>query len=521
MIVDELITVLGLQTDPKAKQEASSFGKVIGGITAAAVAAGAALTAAAVAVQAYASRQAEAIDQSAKMAAAFGLSFEAFQELEYAAMASGAEVNEFRMDLENLAKRIADTEVMSKLGIQTRNATGDLKSLDEVIAEVAAKMEGMSTAEQNMLTDQLGLSPSALKLFQQGAGGIAALRQEALDLGLVLDSTAKEKAARYQISLLRARSVVDALGKAISVSLLPAMSDSLDAFTKWISANREFVSGAIKQVVDGVTKGFEMFGAAVSYVLGLVMDFLGPMDSLAQGLDATNAIALTVAVALGAIAAAVLAATWPVLAITAAIGALVLIFDDLYAAIQGQPSVIGSWVAAFQEAYPGISGVLSGIFDLVSKLASLFVDVLGPAFSRGAEVASAAFTFILDTLMDALGAIEALIMGSDPFEVMGDLFQKQVDRILGLAKTLGEGVLSLIDGTFGTSLAAPTVPAASPIPASIVQGSGGGGTVNNTVNNTINGAGNPRSVAEEVVRRSGMGQTLQMNSPGLSGPQAY
>lgn len=519
MIVDELITILGLQTDPKAKSEAGKFGKIISGVATAAVAAGAALVAASAAVQAYAARQAAAIDTSAKMADAFGLSFEAFQEIEYAAMASGAEVQEFRMDLENLAKRIADTDMMSKLGVQTRDATGNLLTLDEVLAGIAGQMEGMSTAEQNMLVDQLGLSPSALKLFQQGAGGIAALRQEALDLGLVLDSTAKEKAARYQISLLRARSVVDALGKSISVALLPAMSDSLEGFTKWIAANREFISGSIKQVVEGVGRGFEMFGAALDYVLRLVMDFIGPMGGLVEGLDATQAIALTVATALGAIAVATIAATWPIIAIGAAIVGLILIFEDLYAAIKGQPSVIGEWVKAFQEAYPGISSVLTGIFDIVTKLVSLFIDVLGPVFGRVVDIAAAQFEFLLGSIKGMLDAVEKIIMGANPFDVLGDLFKDQVDRILDLAKTLGSSITSLIDSTFGTSLSAPATTA--PVPASIVQGAGGGSTMNQTVTNNINGAGNPRAVAEEVVRRSGLGQTLQMNSPGLTGPQAY
>lgn len=524
MVVDELVTILGLEADPKAAKNAEAFGKMLGGIIAAGIKAGAALTAAAGAVVAYADRQSKAIDQQGKFADAIGVSFEALQQLEYAQQQAGGSTDELRGDLEKLTKTMASpvpgeyNQTLYQLGVRARDSAGKLRSADEVLTDIAGKFESMSKQRQIQFAEKLGITPGTVKLLQQGTGGIAALRKEAVDLGLVLDQSAKEKAARYQTSLLRVRSVVDALGKSISVALLPAMADSLDTFTKWIGANREFIAGGIKQIVDGVALGFRMFGNAVEYVYNLIVGMLGPVDSLVAGLDATQAIALTVAFALTGMAVALLAATWPALAVTAAIAALVLIFEDLYAAINDQPSVIGGWVKAFQQAYPGISGVLASIYDLVSRLVSLFVDSLGPAFSRGAELATAAFSFILESLADVLGAIESIISGADPFEIMGNLFNKQVERILGLAKTLGKGVLGIIDGIFGSTLSAGMA-ATAPIPASIVQGTSGGGTVNNNLVQNINGTGNPSAVAQESVSR--MGLNLQATNPGMLGPVVY
>lgn len=518
MIVDELVTLLGLKVDPAAQGEAQGFGKILGGVTQLAVAAGAALAAAAGAVGAYAARQAEAIDQSAKMAEAFGLSFEAFQELEFAAASSGAEVNEFRMDLENLAKRIADTDALSELGIQAKDANGNLKSTEQVIGDIAAKFEGLSNAEQNRLTDQLGLSPSALKLFQQGAGGIEQLREEARALGLVLDEDAKKKAAAFQGSLLRTRSVIDALGKSISVGLLPGMTSALDGFGDWIIANRGFISSAVTQVVEGVALGFEMIGDAISYVYGLVVSFIGPMDGLIDGLDATQAIAILVAGALAAVAVSVIAATWPFIAAAAAIGAVVLIVDDLYSALNGGDSIIGGWVESFTTAYPEISGVLGSILDLLSSIASFVGTVLSSVFTNWGGAVIDVIGQVLGAFGDVLGAIEKIIGGANPFEVLGDLFQKQVDRILNIGKTLGQGVLDTLGGIFGGSALAKPL-ASAPVPASVVQGgASGGSSVTNTNTFNINGAGNPSAVANELISRGGLGQTLQQSRPGLNGP---
>ena len=515
-VVDELITLLGLKVDPKAEGEAQGFGKILGGVTQLAVAAGAALAATAGAVGAYAAKQAEAIDQSAKMADAFGLSFEAFQELEFAAQQSGAEVNEFRMDLENLAKRIADTDALAELGIQARDSTGQLKSTEEVIGDIAKKFEGLSNAEQNRLTDQLGLSPSALKLFQQGGDGIQRLRDEAISLGLVLDENAKKKAAAFQGSLLRTRSVVDALGKSISVGLLPSMTEALDGFSSWVIANRAFISSAVTQVVEGVAKGFDLLGSALSYVGGLIMDFIGPIDGMVDGLDATQAIAILVAGALAAVAVSVIAATWPFIAAGAAIAAVVLIIEDLYAALTGGDSIIGGWVESFTSSYPEIAGVFGSILAFLGAIASFVGDVLVSVFTNWGGAVLDTIGLVLGAFGDIIGAIEAIIGGANPFEVLGDLFMKQVDRILNIAKTLGSGILDTFGGIFGGS-SAPASASSAPIPAGVIQ-SGASGTSNQNTTINVNGAGNPNAVAQEVVNRGGLGQTLQQSKPGMRGP---
>lgn len=516
-IVDELVTLLGLDVDPKAKGEASAFGKILGGVTAAAAAAGAALVAASGAISAYAMVQAEAIDKSGKMADAFGINFEAFQELEFAAKKSGAEVEEFRMDLENLSKTLDDNDALKEMGISAKDATGKLRSTDAVLMDIAKKFEGMTKGEQNKFTDQLTLSPSALKLLQQGGAGLAKLRAEARSLGLVLDETAKNKAARFQSSLLNSRSVVDALGKSISVGLLPAMSGALDNFTDWITKNREFISGSIKQVVEGVGLGFEMVGDAVAYLWKQFVKLTGPLDGLLGPLDATQAIALTVAVAMGALAIATLAATWPFIAIGAAIGAVILIIDDLYSAFTGGDSIIGGWFKEFETAFPGITAGFMSILEVMGQVSGFIGSDMLTAIKQIATFFADVFSAVIQTVTSTIKAIDKIISGANPFDVLPQMFKEQFDIIFDLA---GKYVGKLVDTFketfgFGDSAAAP---ASANVAPDVVRGGAGGGTQSNTNTFNINGAGDPAAVANEVVKRGGLGQTLQQSSPGLSGP---
>lgn len=516
-IVDELVTLLGLDVDPKAKGEASAFGKILGGVTAAAAAAGAALVAASGAISAYAMVQAEAIDKSGKMADAFGINFEAFQELEFAAKKSGAEVEEFRMDLENLSKTLDDNDALKEMGISAKDATGKLRSTDAVLMDIAKKFEGMTKGEQNKFTDQLTLSPSALKLLQQGSAGLAKLRAEARSLGLVLDETAKNKAARFQSSLLNSRSVVDALGKSISVGLLPSMSDALDKFTDWIQKNKEFISSKIKQVVDGVGLGFEMIGDAVSYAWKELTKIIGPIEDANEQLDITQAVAILVAIAMGALAIATLAATWPYLLIAAAILVVVAALDDLYSYLNGGDSIIGRWVDKFTEAFPEISKSISKLFDMVGEATGMIGQDMMVALKQIGTFLSDVFDALVDSVILTLKAIEELVAGGNPFEVLPRLFKEQFDIIFDLA---GKYVGKLVDtfkDVFGFGDSAP-VGASANVAPEVVRGGAGGSSQNNTNTFNINGAGDPAAVANEVVKRGGLGQTLQQSSPGLSGP---
>jgi hypothetical protein len=521
-VVDELVTLLGLEVDPKAQGAASGFGKILGGVVTAAAAAGAALAAAASAVGAYAVMQADAIDKSGKMADAFGINFQAFQELEFAAQQSGAEVEEFRMDLENLSKTLDDNDALKEMGINAKDATGKLRSTDEVLMDIAGKFETLSKGEQNQFTDKLGLSPSALKVLQQGGKGLQGLRDQAKSLGIVLDDNAKNKAAKFQSSLISARSVVDGLGKSISVSLLPAMADSLDAFTAWIGKNKEFISSTIKQVVDGVALGFSMFGDAVSYLYKQFVRLIGPIEDSLGPLDATQAIAIAVAIAFGALAVAVISATWPFIAAAVAIAAVVVVLDDLYSAFTGGDSVIGGWVSQFAEAFPAITAGIMSLIDALGEIAAYLFGSMAESIKFFASVFGDVISAVVDLVKNFLVTLEAIMSGANPFSALSDFFQKEFDIILDLAGKIGEKITGLFSGLFGeeevsVSASSASAPSAAPMGADVIKG-GGSSSQTNTNTFNINGSGDPAAVANEIVKKGGLGQTLQQSSPGMTGP---
>lgn len=521
-VIDELVTLLGLEIDPKATSTAEKYGAIIGKVTTVAVAAGTALIAAATAVNAFAASQAAAIHQTGEFADRIGVSFERLQELEYAAEKSGGSINDLRGDLEKFSKLRPGDPV-------------------ETLLRAADRMQGMSRRGQMRFAEMIGISPGTLKLIQQGREGIEQLTKRSRELGLILDNTAKERAAKAVSAFTDFRNVIGAVGRSIAAELLPNITRGTNAVTGWVVENSKWIRQGLVQLVDGVSKGFEMVGNALGKVVGWVKQLISPFGKFVEGLDASQPIAIAVATALGVLTlamipfiAGLIAANLPIIIMTAAIAALVLAIDDLYAFFNGGDSIIGGWVKSFTDAYPNIAA-------WVKDIGGLFVDLavwIATALLRAAGHVIDAIEMILpvvgkiiggavDLITGFYGIIEDLIAGKNPFEGLITWFSEIGTRLKEMALNLGKNILSGITGglgSLGESLVnalgggyamSATVGASANVPAGNLAG---GGTVNNTINQNISGAGDPRAVGQEAANRSGMGVALQQLRPGMSGP---
>jgi len=505
-IVDELVTLLGLKVDPKAKGDAADFTRIIDGVTSGAVAMGAALVTAATTFKAFAIGQAFAIDEAGKFADANRISFERLQELEYAQKRAGGSVQDLRSDLASLNKTMSHMQPgqynagMMMMGISSRDAAGKLRTADDILLSVADRMQGMSKQRQMVLAEKLGISAGTLKLLQKGRDGIKELTDRSRDLGIILDESAKEKAAKFKDATVEMDVVVQGLAKSISVGLIPGLTEGAEAVTKFVLANRKWIASGIKQSVDGVGQGFEMVAKFTKWAYDGINKLIGPTAGLNKELDATQAIALAVAVAIGAIALSTLAATWPILLMVAGITAVILVLEDLYAAFNGQKSIIGDWVKSFTDAYPNISAALGNILSFGWKVASFF----GGFFIDAISAFGSKFMAITETLIGAWSTFFGLI------EKVGTF----IGNVAGWAVTPmgpdGTNSITKAEKAFAPGSQAPT-------PAGVMRGAGGGGNVTNN-NVTVNGAGDPRAVGQDVVNRAGMGQNLQMIQPGMTGP---
>lgn len=250
-----------------------------GAVAAAAIAAGAAIGAAITdAVKAWTSTG----DEVAKMARRTGWGVESLSELRYAAKIAGTELAEFELGTRRLSKAIIEGSEGSETMVQNFDALGiDLRDLRALSPEDQFWAVSMALAD---LQDPTLKAAIALELFgrtgtqmfpllEEGAEGIAALREEAHTLGVTFDEETGGAAEELADAFTNVQEGVNGIKFAIAEILGPELTELIETKIKpmlidlaeWIRNNQELrdtlvamVQG-IGWVVDAVQKLIEAF----------------------------------------------------------------------------------------------------------------------------------------------------------------------------------------------------------------------------------------------------------------------
>ena len=234
----------------KTSEEAEGFGnKLANGVkTAGKWAAGVAGAAVAVggAMLKAAKDTASEMDAVDKASQRMKISAESYQELAHAANMSGVEMS----TLEKAAKKLEGT------GLNLDDALNEIYSLQtaEERAAKAAELFGDSVAYQ--------MTP----LLNESAEGMAAMRQEAHDLGLVMSEDAVKNGAALDDMFTKVESSISALKTSLVAEFMPYIMEILD----WVTQNIPKITSTVKSVMNAILP-------IVKPILNAIMDMLPPL----------------------------------------------------------------------------------------------------------------------------------------------------------------------------------------------------------------------------------------------------
>ena len=234
----------------------------MGGLKPAAIGVGIAAGAAAVGgIAAFAkssiSAFAQAGDEVQKMSLRVGFSTEALSELKHAAELSGTSLG----SLENGVKRMQRTILDAENGLST--AVDAFEMLGVEMADVESKSpEEQFTLLSNALADVEDASRRSalaqqvfgragtqlLPMLAAGKDGLAAMRQEAHDLGMVFDQDAANSAAEYNDSLTRLQGAFQGIQFAVGEALIPVLIPLIEKMTQIATVARNYVGPAIQAI---------------------------------------------------------------------------------------------------------------------------------------------------------------------------------------------------------------------------------------------------------------------------------
>jgi hypothetical protein len=271
----------GIKGIQKAGEQANSalggMGKILGSVTGGVLALGAGLSAAG--VVAFAKGAIDAADNMRDLSQKTGVSVENLSRFQQAAQMAGTDVEAVGKGLVKLGRNMVEAaetgkgpaaEALNYLGISAVDATGKLKSTDQVMLEVADRFQRMpdGARKAQLAVDLLGKSGADLVPMLNGG------RQAIEGLAATMSTEFADKADAYNDSLAATQAVFGQIGMAIADQLLPYLSSAVDwiskvgiGFRDYIVANKEPIRQTI-ETIAGIAKSLGPWVVGMGLVVG-------------------------------------------------------------------------------------------------------------------------------------------------------------------------------------------------------------------------------------------------------------
>lgn len=274
-VIRELLTVFGLDFDGAAFRRANTAVEELKGAAGRlAVAVGAGWVA-----NEFRTAVVDVIDLGSAIndtAAKLGIGTRALQELQFATGLSGVSAESLTQALGFLGRTAGQAGAGSKealhefsrLGISLRGSDGQLKTTDALLGNIADAMARARSDNERLRISAALLGRGNSDLITALKGGSAAfgeLRQEAEDLGGVLDDDLIAAADDAGDSIDRVKFVARGLKASLAKELLPDIKAASSAIIAWYKANRRLIVQRMGEAVRVVLGGIRAFGEVVRW----------------------------------------------------------------------------------------------------------------------------------------------------------------------------------------------------------------------------------------------------------------
>jgi hypothetical protein len=362
MTLKQFFIKIGIKLDDA---EFSKVETMIGGLKKAIVAFGAAAGAAGAALGATVMSAANDAAQIEKLAALMGVSTDTAQELGYAAQRSGVDVKDMGELMSELAENLGEAaggtgeaaDAFKSLGLNTKDTTGKVKEVDVALGEIADKFATMpdgqaKTAALMGLFGEQGIA--LLPILNKGSAGIAELREEARELGIVIEEDTIRQGAELTREWETFLAIAHSVKQAVAGPVIGSLLEAADAFREWWKVNQQLVKQRADKVFKAlvvVVKPLLWLLQKLAVVAGFLIDNFDVLAVILGGVLLTALTATSASFAAVGYAAVVagakalyawLAASAPLVGIAVLIALIILLFDDFLTYLEGGDSLIGA-----------------------------------------------------------------------------------------------------------------------------------------------------------------------------------
>lgn len=225
-----------------------------------------------------------------------GVSTRLFQTLQYAATQSGVRLEKLEPILTkfsaNLGMAAEGQNEVSKLfqalGVRTKDAQGQLLSMDEVLPSLADKLSKIQNpAVRNAIAIKL-FGKEGVKFAQilgDGSKGLDAFRARAEELGIILGEDTLRQGAAFNDQMEELGLTFTRLRDSVGAELFPIAKEFLASLSKIMVENRPAIQAFAKsfaenlpQVLEALTSAFKTLWAVIQpivWVMGVLVKTFG------------------------------------------------------------------------------------------------------------------------------------------------------------------------------------------------------------------------------------------------------
>lgn len=368
-VVDELVTILGLEEGAQNASVARKFTGLLDGIQKKVLVLAASVTTAAGALAYFVRDAVGQADELQKLTEVTGIAAETFQEWGYAAAKMGADARSVQSDIAALNKSMSSpipgqfNMNLAMLGVHGKNAA-------EVLEQLSDKFQGMTAQRASQWGSMIGLSDDTVRLLREGRATINDLRSEAHTMGVVISDEDIARASEFSRTLKALGYTFNSLRQQIFIGAVPALDRFVAKVRDFLALNMgrikdwfaDFISGftaALEQVWTDLEPLRKMFAS----VTDVITDFLGTGDAaetwghLIVGAFEGALILLSPLIAKLALAGA-------------AFSTLAVIVEDLFAYFTGANKVTLTemLIEDFQRRFPTLTRIFDNLKDKVKDL---------------------------------------------------------------------------------------------------------------------------------------------------------
>lgn len=342
-----------------------------------------------------------------------GLSTTAIQEFRRAATVAGVDQDTVADAAERLTRRLKAAgeqsasvkEAFRQLGVQSRNADGSLRSMDDLMPDLITSLQGVEdiTTRNSLATEVFGRGASKIApILGMTADEFQRAREEAHELGLVLGEDSLTSANEFRKELDTLKASAGAIADQVGIAVLPIMSDLATLFQERVLPMVRKAVEWLQNLDPTVVKVAAAVGALTASI-GPVVFAGGKMIGMLGLIASPAGLAVAAIAALGT-AATVVVQNWDILKMwgtTVWASIKIAVFDAVDGILGALERMGGIWpplqrkIADLREGFnlfaeESLANTGRRIRELEQEVASNF----NPTLNETAEAATNATTAV-------------------------------------------------------------------------------------------------------------------------------